>query len=363
MRKSKAISRFLAIALFSSMVLTGCGGEKPSSGASASADTKGAQPAEAPKSTKLVVYTALNEDDILALQKKFKEDTGIDIAYIRLGGGDAVARVQAEKDSPKADVLVGGSVDLYEPLAKEGIFEKYSSPNAKDLDAKFNDPNGFWQGWYMGVQGIVINKDRFEKELASKGLQKPQTWDDLLDERYKNVFVNSNPATSGGAYIFAADQIFRLGEDKAWEYLINLDKNVHHYYKGAGDCISPIATGEFIAGVSWVHDIFKTQKQGYPIEIIIPKQTAFEIGGAAVIKGGPNTENAKKFVDWLLTKEIGELNTKLSNRYSVRSDVAAPEGLPKIEDIDLVQYDRAKAGEMKPAVVEKFEKEIISKRN
>ncbi len=137
---------------------------------------------------------------------------------------------------------------------------------------------------------------------------------------------------------------------------------MHHYYKGAGDCISPIATGEFIVGMSWVHDIYKQVKAGYPIDIVIPKQTAYEIGGAAIVKGGANPENAQKFVDWLLTEEVGTMNTLNSNRYSVLPSVASPEGLPKIEDVDLVAYDRAKSGEMKPEVVAKFDEEIISKR-
>ena len=131
---------------------------------------------------------------------------------------------------------------------------------------------------------------------------------------------------------------------------------------GAGECFSPVATGEFIVGMSWVHDIYKQVKAGYPIDVVIPKQDAFEIGGVAIVNSGKNQENAQKFIDWLLTEEIGTMNTKNSNRYSVIPTVASPEGLPKIEDVDLVDYDRAKAGEMKPAVVEKFDAEIISKR-
>ncbi len=310
----------------------------------------------------LVVYTALNEDEMASFVEKFKEDTGIEIEYIQGGAGDISARVLAEKDSPYADVMVGGSVDVYEPLAREGIFVKYDSPNNDDLDPRFNDPNGFWQGWYMGVLGIVINRDRFEAELKPLGLEYPVTWDDLLDERYKNVFVTSNPVTAGGGYIFAADQIFRLGEDAAWDYFKALDKNVHHYYKGAGDCISPVATGEFIVGMSWVHDIYKQVKAGYPIDVVIPKQTAFEIGGVAIVNSGKNLENAQKFVDWLLTEEIGTMNTKNSNRYSVLASVPSPEGLPLLDEVDLVEYDRAKAGAMKPDVVAKFDAEIVSKR-
>lgn len=308
-----------------------------------------------PASNKLVVYAALNEDDIVQLSKKFTEDTGIEVEYLRLGNaGEASTRIMAEKANPQADIFVGGSVEFYEPLAKEGILENYVSSNAKDLDSQFNDPNGFWQGWYMGVLGIVLNTDRFAKELEPKGVKEPTTWDDLLDPAYKDVFVTSNPATAGGGYIFVADQLFRLGEEKGWEYLTNLNKNVHHYTKAAGDGINLTATGEFVAGMSWAHDIVKSAKQGYPIKVIVPKQTAFEIGGVGIIKNGGNTENAKKFVDWLLTKEIGELNTQISNRYSVRKDVAPPDGMVKIEDVDLVAYDRTKAAEMKTATVEKF---------
>lgn len=355
------MKKLLCLALASLMVLSllaGCGQDEqpPANGGD------GAGEPAAQTGGKLVVYSALNEDNTIAIADQFKQDTGIEIEYISLGGGDAVARVQAEMGNPKADVLVGGSVDLYGSLAEAGAFEAYDSPNNDDLDARFNDPNHFWQGWYMGVLSIIVNEERFESELAPKGLALPETWDDLLDPNYKDVFVWANPTTAGGAYIATACQIFRLGEEDAWTYLKALDQNVHHYYKGAGDVISPVATGEFIASIAWAHDSFKTQQEGYPLKLIIPKQTAFEIGGAAVVKGGPNTENAKAFLDWLLTKEAQELSVETSFRYPVRTDVAAPEGLPALDEVDLVAYDRDQAASMKESVLEKFDTEIIAGR-
>lgn len=340
--KTKKLSLVIMLLFVFVSAFTGCSKTKPTE------DNKN-------KSTKLVVYAALNESDIVEIQKQFKADTGIDIEYIRLNGaGDASTRVQAEKDNPKADILVGGSIEFYSPLAKAGLLEKYNSPNAKGLDAQFNDPNGYWQGWYMGVLAIVYNTERFQKELAPKGVKEPKTWDDLLDPNYKGVFLTSNPATAGGGYIFTATQLFRLGEEKGWDYLKELNKNVHHYTPAAGDCIKLVATGEFIAGMSWAHDIVKTAKQGYPMKVVVPEQTAFEIGGAGIVKGGPNTENAKKFIDWLLTKPVQEMNTNMSNRYSVRKDVAPPQGMIKLEDVKLVNYDRDKASAMKADAVKKF---------
>lgn len=243
------MKKFFSLALAALMclsLLAGCGGD---TGGTDTAATDEGSGTETETGGKLVVYSALNEDNTIAIADQFKKDTGIEIEYISLGGGDAVARVQAEMNNPQADFLVGGSVDLYGSLADAGAFLEYDSPNNDDLDERFNDPNHLWQGWYMGVLSIIINEERFEEELAPQGVAEPVTWDDLLDPAYKDVFVWSNPTTAGGAYIAAACQIFRLGEDAAWEYLKELDKNVHHYYQGAGDVISPVATGEFIASI------------------------------------------------------------------------------------------------------------------
>lgn len=206
----------LLLVVMVSGLLAGCGN---SNQASTSAP---------PTSQKLVVYAALNESDMVEMQKKFKADTGIDIEYVRFGAGDAVAKIRAEKDSPVADIFVGGSVEMHDPLAKDGLLVAYASPRDKEVDAKFVDKDNYWHGWYLGVLGYVINKDRFEKELKPQGLQYPRTWDDILNPAYKGNYVHSNAATAGGAYIFLADQIFRLGEDKAWEYMEKLNGNVHH---------------------------------------------------------------------------------------------------------------------------------------
>jgi iron(III) transport system substrate-binding protein len=313
-----------------------------------------ANAATAAASKKLTVYAALNESDMMQIKEQFKLDTGIDIQYLIFSAGDAAAKVQSELKSPKADVMVGGSCEFYENLVKQNAFTSYKSPNAKGIDAQFNDPKGYWQGWYMGVLGIVYNTDRFEKELKPLGVKEPKTWDDLLDPRYKGLFITSNPSTAGGGYIFVADQLFRLGETKGWDYLNKLNANVHHYTKTAGEPISLVATGQFIVGMAWTHDIMKQAKAGYPIKVVVPENTAFEIGGSAIIKGAKNSANAKKFIDWLLTKEVQQMNTNMSNRYSVRKDITPPSGVVKLQDVKLVKYDRAKASAQKPDVVKKF---------
>jgi iron(III) transport system substrate-binding protein len=291
---------------------------------------------------------------MVALQEKFKTDTGIDLEYMLFSAGEGSARVLAEANAPQADIFVGGSMEVYVPLKEAGALYSYTSPNAKDIPSEYADPDGYWQGWYMGVQSIIYNRDRFNEEMAPQGVNAPQGPDDLLNPAYKGLLVGSNPATAGGGYIFLANQIFTRGEDAAWDFITALNENVDHYTKGAGDVISLVATGEFVASYAWAHDSYNSVKQGYPLEIVIPENTAFEVGAAAVIEGAHNLDNAKIFMDWLLTKDVGQLNTDLSNRYSLRPDVNPPSGLPQVGDIKVSNYDRPKAAEMKETWVAKF---------
>ena len=115
----KFFSLTLAVLMLMSL-LAGCGGGTDTP--PADEGTQQEEGGEAQTGGKLVVYSALNEDNTIAIAQQFKEDTGIEIEYISLGGGDAVARVQAEMGNPQADFLVGGSVDLYGPLAEAGAF-------------------------------------------------------------------------------------------------------------------------------------------------------------------------------------------------------------------------------------------------
>jgi len=99
-----------------------------------------------------------------------------------------------------------------------------------------------------------------------------------------------------------------------------------------------------------------------PIEVIFPPETAAEIGGASIIKGGANPEGAGKFIDFLLSKEAQAVKTELGHTYPVRDDVKPPEGVPPLSAIQLVKYDRQFAIANRARLTKKWEDEIGSKR-
>src|SRR5262249_21808184 len=127
-------------------------------------------------SGKLAVYSALNESTNNAFVAAFKkEHANIDVELLPLAAaGELQTRIRTEKDSPKADVFIGGSSEFHDPLGKAGLLVAYQSPHAANVDDRYKSPDGYWTGWYIGIFGFVYNSDRFWKEMA--GAKTPARW-------------------------------------------------------------------------------------------------------------------------------------------------------------------------------------------
>jgi iron(III) transport system substrate-binding protein len=315
---------------------------------------------------KIVIYAAEDEKTLNALTGMFTKATGIDTEVIRIpAAGTLAARIRSEKDAPKADVFIGGSVEFHQPLAEEGLVVPYDSPAVKEanIDPVFVSPKNYWHGWFMGTLVILLSPQRFDKEIAPKGVAKPKTWDDLLNPVYEKGLASGTPVSCGGAYIFLAVQIFRNGgEEQGFDWLKRYDKQVAQYTPTCPAPITLVARGEVIGGMTWQDDAVDALMSKQPIEVIFPPETGAEIGGASIIKGGANPEGAKKFIDFLLSKDAQAVKTELGHTYPVRNDVKPPEGVPPLSDIKLVKYDRAFAIANRARLTKKWEDEIGSKR-
>lgn len=324
----------------------------------------GCAPAAGPSTSKpsgrLSIYSALNETTNNEFVKAYKAAyPGVEVDLLPLAAaGELQTRIQTEKNSPKADIFVGGSSEFHDPLGKQGLLEAYKSPNASVVDANFKEASGLWTGWYVGIFGFVFNTDRFGKEMA--GAKKPATWDDLLDPAWKGKLIFPDPVKTGGGYIFIATQIFRFNKDeaKAMDYMKKLHANIGQYAGTSPQAIQLVGQGQFVGAPNWSHDILTAKSQGNPVDLIVPEGTGFEIGGVSIVKGGPNPTAAKAFVDWVLTKEAGELNVKLSNRLSVRPEVPPAAGAPTLDKVKLVSYDRQWATDNKDRLLKAWQSAV-----
>ena len=293
----------------------------------------------------VVVYAALDEKTANDLCSAFEVKTGIkaEIALQIEQAGSITGRIKTEAGTPRADVFIGGNSNYHTDLANNNLLEAYKSPIIDEvgISTDFMDASNLWTGWYLGALCMTYNTERYEKEIAPQGIEAPSKWSDLLNPVYKGEVIASNPATTGGAYLMMAAQIFRLGsEDKGFEFIEQLHPNVAQYTKGGNGSIPLVSQGEAIVGFSWGHDTLKQKIQGdLPITIVFPEDTGFEIGAASIIKGAPNLDNAQKFIDFLLSAEAGKINATNGYRYPVRTGVELPTGVPAFEELDFAEWD------------------------
>jgi iron(III) transport system substrate-binding protein len=302
-------------------------------------------PTVAKPTGKISIYSALNQSTNDAFFAAFKAAVpSVDVDLLPLAAAGALqTRIIAEKASPKGDIFVGGDRAFHDVLGKQGLLEKYVSPNAAAIPAAYKDTNGFWTGWYVGIFAFVHNTSR----LSEVGGKKPATWDDLLDPVWKGKIVMPSPITTGGGYIFLATQVFRFGMDetKAMAFMKSFHANVAQYIDSSPNAIQFVAQGQFVGAPNWAHDILTEKSKGSPVDLDIISDTGNEVGSVSIIKGGPNTEASKAFVDWMLTKDAGALNVKLSNRVSLVPGVPPAPGAPTLDTVKMVNYDGAWASD------------------
>ena len=155
-----------------------------------------------------------------------------------------------------------------------------------------------------------------------------------------------------------------MGEDKAFDYLKALHKNVNQYTKSGAAPARAAATGESLVGITFQHDAVVQAIGGAPVKIVSPCEgTGYEIGSMSIIKGAKNMENAKKWYDWALTaggaehRRAGEGVATRCRRTRTRS---APPQAPKLTEIKLINYDFAKYGSSaeRTRLLTKWDKEV-----
>lgn len=294
----------------------------------------------------------------------YSRTTGTKINVALKGSGEALAQLIAEKDNPKTDVWFGGTGDPHLQAAEQGLSLEYKSPTLSQLHpwAQQQAQQSKYRtvGIYSGPLGFGYNPEL----LAKKKMPVPKTWSDLLKPAYKGEIQVANPASSGTAYTMIATLVQLMGEEKAFEYLKGLHKNVSTYTRSGTAPIKAVARGETAVSISFVHDGPGEKMQGFPVETITPTDgTGAEIGSMSLIKGARNMEAAKKFYEWALTPGAQEI-AFAAKSFQVPSNKAAriDPNVPDFRKIKFIDYDYAKYGASaeRRRLISRWEKEVNS---
>ena len=294
----------------------------------------------------------------------YARTTGTKINISMKGSGEALAQLIAEKDNPKTDIWFGGTGDPHLQAAELGLSLVYKSPSLAELypwAQQQAEQSGYKTvGIYSGPLGFGYNPEL----LAKKKLAVPKSWADLLKPEYKGDIQVANPGSSGTAYTMIATLVQLMGEDKAYEYLKGLHRNVSQYTRSGTGPIKAVARGETAVSISFVHDAPGERMHGFPVETVTPLEgTGAEIGSMSLIKGARNLAAAKKFYEWALTPQAQEM-AAAAKQFQLPSNKNAKNDprIPDFKSIKFINYDYAKYGASaeRRRLIARWEKEVNS---
>ena len=298
------------------------------------------------------------------LQTVFAKTTGIKVNMSLKGSGEALAQIIAERANPKTDLWFGGTGDPHLQAAEQDLTLEYKSASLPQLhpwaQQQAAQSRNRTVGIYSGPLGFGYNTEL----IAKKKLPIPKSWADLLNPAYKGEIQVANPASSGTAYTMVATLVQLMGEDKAFEYMKALHRNIGQYTRSGTGPIKAVARGETTLSISFVHDGPGEAMQGFPVATVTPAEgTGAEIGSMSIIKGARNLENAKKFYEWALTAQAQQFGAA-AKQFQLPSNKATPidPHVPDFKKIKFIDYDYAKYGASaeRKRLIAKWEKDVNS---
>lgn len=308
----------------------------------------------------LTVYSSVDEENARVLLAEFMKATGIDVRFVFLSSGPALARMEAEAANPQADVWMGAPSENHVLAKERGLTQPYRSPNADVLEEKFVDPDHYWTAFYMNPMGVAVNKQWAERA----GVEMPESWFDLLKPEFANEIQMPTPQSSGTAYNFVAGLVMDWGEEEAFDYMKELHKNVQSYTQSGTAPSQAVAIGQAGVALQFTPAFLHLIDEGYPLQLIFPKEgVGYEAPAVSIIKDAPNLEEAQALVDWLLTVEAQNLLSELKTFFfPVHPEATTGEGVPSFDEIPTIDYDAIWAGDNREVLVNKWIDEVLRSR-
>jgi len=306
-------------------------------------------------------YSIWPENWARPMFEEFEKATGIKVNFVRFSSGEALARVIAEKNNPRVDVLFGGPVETHAAGIKEGVFESYKPPSFAVLPARFKQPDGQWVAIADDPLVFMTNT----KFLKENNLKPPASWSDLLNPAYKNMIQMADARTSGTAVtrIFSILEVYGRDEAKAFDYMKKLRPNVQLYTKSGGGGTLPVGLGQAGGGIFFIVDALDTKAKGYDVTISFPKEGIGTSAEAiALIKGAKNPAPGKKLIDWSTSAAMQSLFAKYKiNFVPAHPDVKVEASLAEVlKGTKIFPIDDVYAGENRKRIVERWVNEVLN---
>lgn len=250
----------------------------------------------------------------------------VDVQMLDMGAKDVYTRVRAESSRPQCDVWWGAPSTMFMQAANEGLLAPYTPAWADKLAPEFKDAEGRWHATYRSPIAILFNDRQYKAEDV------PQTWDALLDPKWKGKISLRSPLESGTMRTFISAMVDRAETDDAGiAWLKQFHGNTGEYLGNPAMLFDHIKKNPEHISVWLMPDIvMQAVRNGFPFGYHIPEDTPVLTDGIAIVKGAPHEEWAKKFYDFVTTEEALLQQATEYAKLPARSDIDPSKLPPKL---------------------------------
>ncbi|MEX0730009.1 MAG: Fe(3+) ABC transporter substrate-binding protein [Aquisalimonadaceae bacterium] len=293
------------------------------------------------------VYSARHYDSDEALYSAFTEKTGIEVRVLQGDSDQLIERIRREGAASPADVLItvdagrlwrAEEADVLQPVASDTL--------SRRIPDYLRHPDGLWFGFSQRMRLIFYNKEAFDPSLISD-------YEDLADPKFKGqICIRSSTNVYNQSLV--ASMIDAHGRDGALDWVNGLVGNLARPPQGGDtDQIKGVAAGECEIGVAnhyYYVRLLKSDKAddrrvADQVGIIFPNQdnrgVHVNIGGAGVVKGAPNRDNAIRLLEYLASDDAQAQFAKGNYEFPVVDDAAVD---PVLESWGEIKTDDLNVG-------------------
>ena len=252
---------------------------------------------------------------------------------------------EAQAGRIAADVLTTSDPAASATLARKGVFVAFKPSGFDKVPDAAKDPDGYFIGQRLNLLAIFVRADKVP------AADRPKTWSDLTDPKYKGKLVMPDPS-------FTSLQLMAVGtlsKKLGWGFYEKLRDNDVMIVQGHQQVSDNLKSGErLIAAEGLDSYAVDDRKAGHDIVTVYPTEGSFAVPSpTAVVKGGPNPDAAKLFAQFMIGDAVQTLFPQ-EGGYSVRADLPAPAGSPALKDLPLLTVDYAAIEKEEAAIKNRF---------
>jgi iron(III) transport system substrate-binding protein len=305
----------------------------------------------AKKEKPVTVYTAhYNTEEAAALCGAFeKKYPDLKCNFVRTTAQVAYQRLQQDIQANAAVASVFSSTDVshYPELEKKGLLLKYTPRNAANMVDSlkaYNDKDGHYWVTAAALMLLTYNTSMVQKKDA------PKNWPDLLDPKWKGKVSIGHPAFSGyvGTWVVLMQKLY------GWDYFTKLEKNQPQIGRSVNDTVTMLNSKERLVAAGPEATTLLSKDKGNPLAVVYPTDGALlMVSPSAIPKNAPSPNAGKLYLEFLLSKEAGEVQVK-SHSLAVMKGVAPAPGAKPLEQIKVVRPTEEEITKGIPEVKEKF---------